>query len=499
MRNIYARRCIFFLAIGIFLSPIFSSYGQLSTARITVTQGRLDTICGTHNIKVVFMCNNNGYFVDFSEATPQIRRMANVTNAYFPVISSDGRWVTYQSNVEIEGPSANPQSGKVWFRELAVNGTPVKIADTGYVPRFVQNTPADTPAIIYSTSVTCPQEICYSAGRTVKRKIVNKTPLPLEVVFTGGSYYGGLSWDNQYLITGWPGGLNCYMLDLQNSAAGPRAVHTMRVKKIGTDIDTFVSIGTCNISRSASRVFTNTMLYYDKGSQAVTAAKCYNPILGTWLAHTLLFISRYDAEDLKVFAMPADRKLVPIPDAQGLGEAVGKEWAYPEWSNHPYYAAASLFIKRIWLQSDSSWKETQTVESIYLVGLKDSVYVKLIESADTSKTSTTSFKNPFIWVEIPAGFQEDSTWLAKTIWERSGVVNPFRERKRIMTTNSLLSGPQVTEISLFSLLGRKIADVRPGAGVTLEKVRKMAGPGSYFIRIGFKERSSEIVRITNAK
>ena len=38
----------------------------------------------------------------------------------------------------------------------------------------------------------------------------------------------------------------------------------------------------------------------------------------------------------------AARKLVPTADAQGLGEAVGKEWYYPEWSNHPYYAAASL-------------------------------------------------------------------------------------------------------------------------------------------------------------
>jgi hypothetical protein len=498
MRNIYGRRCIFFIAIGILLSPFISSYGQLSTARITVTQGQLDTLCGTHNIKLVFMCQNIGYFVDFSEATPQIRQMANVTNAYFPVISSDGQWVTYQSDVEVEGPSTNPLSGKVWFRELAANGTPVKIADTGYVPRFVQNTPADTPAIAYSTSVACPQSICYTSGQTVTRTIVNKTPLPAEVVFDGGSYYGGLSWDNRYIVTGWPGGPNGFMLDLQNSTAGPRAIHSMRVKKTGTDIDTFVSIGTCNISRSASRIFTNTMLYYDFGSKTVTTAKCYHPLLGSWNEHALLFISRYDAEDLKVFAMPADRKLVTIADAQGLGEAVGKEWYFPEWSNHPYYAVASLYIDRLWLRS-GSWEHAYNTESIYLVGLKDSQYVKIIESTDTSFTSTTSLKYPFIWVEIPAGFQEDSTWLVKTIWDRNAVRNPFRNPKRPISATALLSGPQVTEISLFSLSGRKIADVRPGAGVTLEKVRKLAGPGSYFIRIGSRGSSPAIVRITNAQ
>jgi hypothetical protein len=498
MRIRYDRRCFAFLAIGMLLVPLFSSYAQLSTARITATQGRLDTICGTHNIKVVFMCQNQGYYIDFADPTsvPQIRRLENMTYAYFPVISSDGKWVAYQTGIEAEGPSTNPVSGKVWLRELLDLGMESKIADTGYVPRFVQNTPADTPAIVYSTSVACPQQICYSTGQTVKRKIVNKTPLPAEAVFAGGSYYGGLSWDNRYLITGWPGGPNGFMLDLQNSAAGPHAVHSMRVKKTGTGIDTFVSIGTCNISRSASRIFTNTMLYYDFGSLALTTAKCYHPLLGTWKEHTKLFISRYDAEDLKVFDMPADRKLVSTADAAGLGEAVGKEWYFPEWSNHPYYGVASLNIDRLWLRS-GSWVHTYNTESIYMVGLRDSQYVKLVESTDTSYTSTTVFKYPFIWVDMPAGFQEDSTWLAKTIWERSGVANPFRERKRFMTANALLSDPRVAGISLFNLSGRKIATLQPSASLTLEKVRRLAGPGNYFIGISLRGKQQEYIRIVN--
>jgi len=482
-----------FFAFGM----LIPTYGQLSTARIAVTQGRLDSVCGTHNVRVVFTSyQDTGYFVDFSEAPPQIRKMANVAKAYFPVISSDGRWITYQTEIEKDGPSTSALSGKVWFRELAVTGTPIKIADTGYVPRFIQNTPADTPTIIYSTSVACPQENCYTVGRTVKRGVVNKTPLQAEVVFNGGSYYGGLSWDNRYLITGWFGGPNIFMLDLLNSAAGPHPVHTMRVKKSGTSIDTGVIIDACNISRSASRIFTNSMLYYDKGSQAVTTAKCYHPILGTWLPHSLLFISRYDAEDLKVFAMPEYPKLIPIADAQGLGEAVGKEWNFPEWSNHPYYGIANLNIDRLWNKS-GSWEHIPKCESIYLVALKDSQYVKLIESTDSSYSSTTSFKNPFLWVEVPAGFQEDSNWLAKTIWERSGAVRPFKERKRMMTSDALLSDPRVAEIIVYNLSGRKIVSFPPRAGMTLEKVRNMAGPGSYFIIISSKEKSQEIVRITN--
>ena len=488
----YTRRCLLVLSfIGM---SIFPATAQLSTARITVTQGRLDTVCGTHNIKLVFMCKNYGYFVDFSEATPQIRQMANVTNSFFPVISSDGQWITYQSGIEAEGPSTSPVPGKVWFRELAANGTPVKIADTGYVPRFVQNAPADSPAIVYSTSVACPQQICFSTGQTVKRTIVNKTPLPVETVFAGGSYYGGLSWDNRYLITGWPGGPNGFMLDLLNSAAGPHAVHTMRVKKIGTDIDTFVSVGTCNISRSASRVFTNTMLYYDFGSGALTNANCYHPILGSWPEHSLLFISRSDSEDLKIFRMPAERKLVSTANAQGLGEAVGKERYYPEWSNHPYYAAACLNIDRLWLKS-GNWEHTYNTESIYMVGLRDSQYVKLLESTDTSFASTTSFIYPWIWVEMPAGFQEDSSWLAKTIWQSSAGKNPCCNPKRLTSSKVNLSDPLITGISLFNLSGRKIADLKPAAGLTLDKVRKLAGPGNYFVGISFRGKQREYIRM----
>ena len=285
---------------------------------------------------------------------------------------------------------------------------------------------------------------------------MDKTPQAAQTVFGAGSYYGGLSWDDRYLITGWPGGPNVFMLDLQNINEGPHGVHTMRVKKNVTNIDTFVTIGACNMSRSASRVFTNTMLYYDFSSAAITAAGCYHPILGTWAEHALLFISRYDAEDLQVFGMPSDRPLVSIAQANGLGEAVGKEWNNPEWSNHPYFAAASLMIDRLWLKN-GSYDHTYNSELLYLVDLKDSVFVRLVESIDTSNTSTVDFGNPFIWVEVPVGFQEDSTWLKKTIWEKAamGIANP-----KIGRNLSFDKIGDCATITLYSLSGRKIAALK---------------------------------------
>ena len=221
---------------GIAAATLFAvcpSFGQIN-ARIPTTSAALQALYGTTNIKVVFSYQNAFYFIDFSEATPQFRQISGVTSAYLPVISSDGKWITFQTGTDAESPYTGALVGKIWMRELAETGTPVKVADTGYVPRFVQNTSVDTPEIVYATSVACPQGICYNAGQTLKRKMIAAVAQPTQVVNASGSYYGGLSWDNRYLNTGWEGGPNGFMLDLQKAAGAPAATHTMHVQTIGT-------------------------------------------------------------------------------------------------------------------------------------------------------------------------------------------------------------------------------------------------------------------------
>jgi hypothetical protein len=457
-------------------------------------------MCGTTKIKVVFAFQNALYFVDFSATAPQISKMNLTGEAYLPVISSDGNWVAYQTGVDVEGSSVNPIKGTAWIRELAVAGTPVKVADTAYVPRFVQNTSPDTPEIIYATGVACPQNVCYADGQTLKKKIVNKVPGPVEVVFDKGSYYGGLSWDNRYLNTAWDAAPNAFMLDMQAGTGLPLPVHTMRVKKNGTTIDTFVAVGVCNPSRSASRIFTNTMLYYDFSSGVITSAKCFHPLLGTWGMHQLLFISRSDAEDLRVYTMPADRPIVPVSSAKGLGEAVAKEWSNPEWSNHPYYAVASLLVDRVYAVAGGGWDYTYNSESIYLVNLKDSLYVKLIESTDTSYTSAISFSNPFLWVDVPAGFQEDSTWLAKTIWERAGqgVINPYKPALHSLPRSIISSH---AEIAIYSLSGKKCACISSGQNFPVSMREKLHAlkSGTYLVVSNGEGGQRHIYRWVNVR
>jgi hypothetical protein len=468
------------------------SYAQLK-AKITASKTQINEFCGTTNVKIVFGCQNELYFVDFSDSFPQFQKINNTVSAFFPVISSDGKWITYQTGVNVEGPSSGQAKGTIWLRRLVADATPIKIADTAYVPRFVQNTSADTLEIIYSTSVTCPQSLCYLDGKTLKKKIINGIPQSSETITENGSYYGGISWDNRYLCTAWPGGPNAFMLDLQNGNGNPVPVHNIRVKKQGTDIDTFITIGGCNPSRSASRIFTNTMLYFDFSSSAITLAKCYHPLLGKWKEHQLLFISRYDGEDLKVFNTPSDKILVPISSAEGKGEAVGKEWNNPEWSNHPYFAVASLLIDRLFFVSNT-WEHTLNNEAIYIVNLKDSIYLKIIESTDTSYSSNITFTNPFIWIEIPSDFKEDSTWLKQTIWERSaGVIKPFKE-----TLHSVINKiPDDAKVYIYSLSGKKmICNID---FIQLNKYEHKLKSGIYFIEIKDKFGSKFFCKVIKIK
>lgn len=498
--------------IGVSFVFVFPASAQIK-AKITVTAAKLDSVYGTHNIKLVFNCLNQMYFVDFSQSTPQILPLTGVTSAYYPVISQDGHWVTYQTGSDAEFKSPNPVAATSWVRELAAAGTPAKVSDTAFVPRFVQNTPADTPEILYSTSVACPTvggvDLCFAAGQTLKRKIIGKAAQAPEVVFGTGSYYGGISWDNRYLNTAWEAGPNAFMLDLQDPSATPRPVHTMRtmkVKKDSTALDTFdmIPIGACNISRSASHIFTNTLLYFDFSSAAIKSAGCYHPILGTWKVHEKLFISRYDGEDLKVFDMPADQPVIPTSSAQGIGEPVAKQWDNPEWSNHPYFATAGLYIDRLFKVS-GLWQHTYNTEAIYLVDLKDSSYVRLVQTTDTSSTSTTTFANPWIWVDA-SGLTEDSTWLAHTIWEKAGidvagkftigVKQDIRQPEISRSRIALLRNKNAVRIVVYSALGQEIASFSGSEikEIASDKLFNKLRPGIYFIGIDSKGQKRQIVR-----
>src|SRR4051812_20164360 len=111
------RNLIGVAALG--LATVGSVFGQLPTAKLVATAAAIQAKYGTNKVKVVFTMQSIPYFVDFSEATPTIHKMAGVPQAYFPTISSDGKLITYQTGIDAESPYAGPIAAKVWLRELA--------------------------------------------------------------------------------------------------------------------------------------------------------------------------------------------------------------------------------------------------------------------------------------------------------------------------------------------------------------------------------------------
>ena len=92
--------CLCFLLLSIVLN--ICSYGQIGFRVTATAKQMLTSVCQTNNVKLVFLCQGSLWYVDFSQIAPQIIQLSNVVSPYLPVISSDGKWVTYQTGIDAE-------------------------------------------------------------------------------------------------------------------------------------------------------------------------------------------------------------------------------------------------------------------------------------------------------------------------------------------------------------------------------------------------------------
>ena len=225
------------------------------------------------------------------------------------------------------------------------------------------------------------------------------------------------------------------------------------VKEIDTEKDVRIDIQTCSPSISPSQIFTNTIMYVDFSSSAIENAGCYHPTLGYWGFHERIFIGRSDGVILKYFDVPSDITDIPANE-MGKGEVYSVSWDNPEWSNHPYYAAAATSVDRLW--KETIYEHTYLNEDLYLINLKDSTYLKLAEVTDTSKTSQENILWPYVWIETPANFIEDPHWLDPYKADvRKRAYNKNRTSTINVKNNHIsVDGDKITQIRLFSYNGQ---------------------------------------------
>ncbi|MBN1982712.1 MAG: hypothetical protein JW795_14355 [Chitinivibrionales bacterium] len=336
-------------------------------------------------------------YIDFSEQndTPKVHILSAAKNPAVPMISPDGNWVTYASGAAPEvGKDASNRSS-VYIMKLTDDAQPVLVAkDSALEPRFVQNMKGGSKLYIVYPTLPPNEAWKNGIGKTMKVEIDISSTTPVvgekSILYDKASFVGGISWDENYLCSG---GGRAGMINLQT--------------KDTATIDIFEQA--CNASISSSRVATNTMMYL------VTTG--HHPKVDNDKAFAkweIIFISNFKKEICKWYKYPDSSSLKHPVETNPLSFTTAR-WHHPEWSNHPYFAAATYNVDRYFSVS-GGFVNTGYQERIFIINLKgNNQYVEVLRLKNIKYNGIdgddSGYFWPYLWVEVPTNFTEESGWL----------------------------------------------------------------------------------------
>jgi hypothetical protein len=400
---------------GLFIATCLSAAAHAAiNAQVVATKAQVEAFCGTSNVKLVFVARSNLYTVDFSGPEPVFTEIGMNDSIIEPSISPDGQWILYAKGPAYD-MSGYWHSAAYLIRFGLSPGVPQQVkANNAYVPRFVPNAPEMT--VLY-----CDTNGLYHydmGGQTRKMACPDGVPSGVEeTVWDSGCAVGGISWDNTHLASAFP---DAIIADLRvttrpglinyHHLAGPSTFwHWMQAS---------------NPSITTSRRVNNVMMCVDFGVGASDTLNTLGYYVNgvndnhMWRMHEVIFIKRADSTIVHSYTQPGPRDLLNIQDTctttAGITHTIVREtaWDDPEWSNHPYFAAANLMVRRRWCTGQPV-PDRERHEMIYLINLVDSTYLPLVRSTDVSETAETNLQWPYVWVEVPGDFAE-SNWLDVT-------------------------------------------------------------------------------------
>jgi len=347
---------------------------------------------GTRNVKVIFSESDKGlYLIDFSsDEEPSAVQTNAHSDAKLPVLSPDGAWSAYANNTTGEFSGSISSS---WLIELP-SGTPIIISDTASVPRFVKNN--SVPTVVYATcsknSYDYEAYTWQSCGEMITAAY-NGGSFIRDTLYKNGSFLGGLSYDEAYFAHA-EARVFAFLFNIHSDTTGDiLPLHCLEGK----------SLQACNSSISSSQIFTDAVMYFDFGTGGAP-----EELGSAWRQHERIFISRSDGNIYRQYEKP---------EITMDSSVRSWEWNYPEWSNHPYFAIASVLVQRGYTENGSTDRRYRN-EYLYAINLKDSTYIELAKSQDTLSDGNTSMRWPALWVEN-TGLSEDPTWLATPYYENT--------------------------------------------------------------------------------
>jgi formylglycine-generating enzyme required for sulfatase activity len=302
-------RCV----LGAFFPKTSSSTSSsIDTSGITVCNAStIINLTGTYSVKCAFVKQTSAgrilCYVDFSEEGRPVHILSDSLTPYNPVISPNGRYVTYGSRPEAgyAGVSRGTirrldSTGRITFR----SDSSIKI----FIPRWwVDKSSLDT-FIIYTDNTVADDASEWKSSKTYRQQAVNgELSASAEILCDTGSFYGGLSYDGNFLATGFR---NAYMLNLKSNDL----FQYFSAGKNGTSN----TIQVCNVTISPSYDNQDKVMFLDFGSSSTSS------IVGkSYGLHSIIFTSNTN-------------------DSIGWYEKPDgyDRWEDAEWSNHPQFAVA---------------------------------------------------------------------------------------------------------------------------------------------------------------
>ncbi|HUI93635.1 MAG TPA: hypothetical protein VLX68_15415 [Chitinivibrionales bacterium] len=451
---------------------LHNTHAQIN-ARIVPSAQQVRDFAGSSQVKLVFVNGLDSaawyvYYVDFSESAPVFHKIAATQGAWNTSISPDGNYVAYSTGAE------GTPAVSAWVCRLAENATPVLVTQgRAHEPRFVKDTAARQ--VIYQT--TWQTGDWNGLGQTMIRGITGSGPSPRDsVLYAAGSFHCGLSVDKRYLATTMfeP---NPRMADLATGAV--YTLHSLLCKNKTTQADTVINPQACNGSVSSSGIFTNVMLYMDFG----IPSQYTHQVLGSWGFHQRIFAASTAGDIIRWYDFPDS--LLPVNhDNVTFGG-----WTHSEWSvNHPYYGVASNLVSR-YFQNGGSYETTELCEDVYAINLKTATYLKLVESTDNSLTSTTHLEWPGLWIQLPASFTEDTTWLANQSAVRQNRVHGSGMKRSVwISGHTVWSREPIAGVEGFDVEGRLIFGKKYDGGVHSIRLEEIMPVGICIVQIETESR-----------
>jgi hypothetical protein len=440
-------------------------------------------------VKLAFVDKGAMYAVDFSAPDPSVQSMDSIQGVVIaPDISPDGGWVVFAApgtdgRLESDIVRDSTIKSSAWMCRLQPGTVPRLVTqDSAHVPRFVKNSAG--LEVIYSTKGG---EDTWDKGvGQVRRKAVGADGTPADsetVVFNGFSCFGGMSYDGRYLATG-PN--RACMVDLEDPLKQAVSVHRLRLNVIDSIENVpHDSITVCNPSVSSSRYLGGAMLYIDLGSGGWVRPGINDG--KPWKMHEIIFIATYDHRGIRAYCQPGDVPIVTVEELQADFAAGGSggginytEWDHCEWSNHPYYAVSALFASRTW-KTEGEIAYSLRNEYLYAINLKDSTFLQLLHSGDTTFAADNFLQWPVLWVAIDSGFAEDESWLESRM-QVKGPPDRGRERRGVrvcIDRGNIVCTAPIRRIEICTPAGQ-ILEVREIGGPNVRSVLlgRTAGLGS---------------------